>query len=145
MAEIKKVLLSVYSSIQALGDNGLPEGEPEKDEINAVGELKRAGGITKISYEEKRDGAKTLCEIIIRDETVKVKREGCAECEMVFSKQKSYEGIYKVPPFSFDLKIETTSLDISFTETEGEISLKYIMSIGGALRLAQMKIHIKNN
>ena len=59
---------------------------------------------------------------------------------MLFSVEKTHKSIYKVPPFSFDMTIETLRLTSTLSDMGGEINLLYRMTVGGAVRKTKMKI-----
>lgn len=140
MAIIKEMLLNISSVIHNLDDAGLTVGDTEKDSFTTDGFLKINDGVFTLSYVEKRENSKVFCDIISDGKTVSVKRTGSVECKMLFESGKSFSGIYKIPPFAFDMELFTKKADSSLTKDGGEISLVYDMTIGGAKKACKMTV-----
>ena len=136
MTGLSSCVFKITSHVINLDENGKPDGEIEKDEFTAKGKVGRREGTTLLSYEEKRDGASVSCEILIKDDEVKVLRRGDVISEMVFAVGKTHESVYRVPPFSFDMKISTSRIE----NDEASLALFYEMSVGGAEKRCRMKI-----
>lgn len=140
MANTKTCILKITSNVINLDESGKPDGAPEKDEFSVTGSLKTEKATTTVSYKEARDGSSVLCEITASGENVTVRRRGDVSCDMLFSQGEKYETIYKVPPFSFDMEINTVRIDNSISEKNGVLSLIYDMTVGGAKKRCRMKI-----
>ena len=140
MANTKTCILKITSNVINLDESGKPDGAPEKDELTVTGSLKTEKTITTVSYKEVIDGSSVLCEITASGENVTVRRRGDVSCDMLFLQGKKYETIYKVPPFSFDMEINTVRIDNSISEKNGVLSLLYDMTVGGAKKRCRMKI-----
>ncbi len=128
---LKNIRLKISSVIENLDDAGLISGEAERTDFTADGEYGLRGGIAKISYTEHGEGGDTLCRITVKDGLVSVKRTGAAEVEMQFSEGERYQGIYSVPPFSFDMEITTQKITVACSENGAAVTLLYVMNIGG--------------
>ena len=140
MALAKKIKLNISSVIENLDDAGLPEGDLERDSISCSGELISSPAEITISYLEKREGGEVNCTVGYSPLGVAVKRSGSVESEMRFAPGKIYKTLYKVPPFSFDMTIETLRITGALSEIGGEITLFYKMTVGGASKKVKMKI-----
>lgn len=146
MASVRKIKLNICSLIENLDSSGLPEGDVERDSIDCIGELLISDESFTISYTERREGGEVNCLITESRGELTVKRTGAVESEMHFAVGKPYCTLYKVPPFSFDMKIETLRLTSTVSDKGGEINLLYKMTVGGAAKKTKMKItaEIKN-
>ncbi len=146
MATVKKIKLNICSLIENLDSSGLVAEDAERDSVDCSGELLISDGSFTISYTEKREGGEVNCLITESRGELTVKRTGAVESEMHFAVGKPYSTLYKVPPFSFDMKIETLRLTSTLSDNGGEISLLYRMTVGGAAKKTKMKItaEIKN-
>ena len=144
MANTKKCIFKITSNVINLDENGKPDGAPEKDEFSAEGSLKTDKNITVLSYKEIREGSSVSCEITVKDATVSVRRRGDVSCDMVFSAGKTHETLYRVPPFSFDMTIDTVRIENGISEENGSLSLLYDMTVGGAKKRCRMKITRKD-
>lgn len=144
MANTKKCIFKITSNVINLDENGKPDGVPEKDEFSAEGSLKTEKGATTLAYKETREGSSVLCEITVKESSVEVRRRGDVSCDMVFSAGKTYETLYQVPPFSFDMTIDTVRIENGISEENGSLSLLYDMTVGGAKKRCRMKITRKD-
>ena len=140
MAPVKKVKLNISSVIENLDDSGLADGDIERDSVSCTGDLISSCQNHTISYLEKREGGEVRCSISQTPSGITVKRSGAVESEMSFALGKSYKTLYRVPPFSFDMTIETIRLSGNLSENGGEISLLYKMVVGGAAKKVKMRI-----
>ena len=144
MANSNSCNLKITSHVINLDDNGKPDGSPEKDELSLTGSIAVDKGATTITYKEEREGSSVLCEITIKKDSVIVRRRGDVSSDMLFSVGKPYKTLYNVPPFSFDMEINTLRIENDFEEFSGSLSLLYEMTVGGAKKRCRMKI-IANN
>jgi len=145
MAKIKECIFKITSNVINLDDSGLPEGDSEKDEFRVSGFVKSENGTVTLSYVEKRNGAAVSCDVKVSPEKVEVQRRGDVSCDMIFTVGKTHESVYKVPPFSFDMKITALRIDSSIEKEDGSLSLLYLMNIGGAEKRCRMKIAREDN
>ena len=144
MANLKNCVLKISSNVINLDDGGKPDGAPEKDELLVDAALKTDSDVTRISYKEARDGSSVFCEIEIKKSAVTVRRRGDVSCDMLFSVGKAYKSLYSVPPFSFDMEINTLRIENEFDKDGGSLTLLYEMTVGGAKKRCRMKIQKKN-
>ncbi len=140
MANSKNCILKITSNVINLDEGGKPDGAPEKDELCVTGSVQTDKSSTVLSYKETRDGSSVFCEITVKNDTVEVRRRGDVSCDMLFSKGKKYETLYKVPPFSFDMEIYTLRIENNIDAENGALSLLYDMTVGGAKKRCRMKI-----
>ena len=102
-------------------------------------------GTSLVTYSEKTDGGSLTTEISVKDDTVTVSRRGAIESKMEFSHGRIHKSLYSIPPYRFDAEVEAEKVDVKIGSEKGRIELKYKMRIGGAERLATMKIWILPN
>ena len=98
-----------------------------------------------VTYSEKTDGGSLTTEISVKGDTVTVSRSGAIESKMEFCQGKTHKSVYSIPPYRFDAEVEAEKVDVKIAAEKGRIELKYKMRIGGAERLAAMKIWILPN
>ncbi|MBQ7332725.1 MAG: DUF1934 domain-containing protein [Clostridia bacterium] len=142
MTNFANCVLKITSNIINLDENGSPDGALEKDEFTASGLIKTENGAVILSYKEKREGALISCSVTAKGEAVEVSRRGDVVCDMIFSVGKTHKTIYKSPPFSFDMEINTLKLENNIKNGSGSLSLFYTMTIGGAQKRCRMKISL---
>ena len=99
-------------------------------------------GTALVTYSEKTDGGSLTTEISVKGDTVTVSRSGAIESKMEFCQGKTHKSVYSIPPYRFDSEVEAEKVDVKIAAEKGRIELKYKMRIGGAERLAAMKIWI---
>ena len=148
MAFIYDADFTVHSVIDNLDDGGLPTGEPEINIVAASGFLKLSrtedGEIFNIMYSESdEDGARTVTDITVEGGKVLLSRHGGVDYTISFSEGEEYEGIYSVPPYSFDMKVFTKRVRSSLSREGGELQMIYSMEVGGAEKSCRMKISVK--
>ena len=140
MAVIKEKKIIISSVIENLLPSGLSDGEPEKTDVSADGFLKISDGEYVISYVEKTDSGRVSSDIFITDGSVRVKRSGDIESDMLFSEGLSHKSVYTVPPYSFDAEVFTKRIRNSMTRDGGRVDIFYTMKIGGADKKVRMRI-----
>ncbi len=144
MSNLSECVFKITSNVINLDEKGRPDGDVEKDEFVATGTLKLDGNAVALSYKEKREGSSVSCDISVKDGDVTVSRRGDVVCDMLFSLGKTHKSTYTVPPFSFDMEIDTVKIDNTLAKEGGALSLLYNMNIGGAQKRCRMKIERKN-
>ncbi len=132
--------LTVNSVIESLGPAGLPDGDPEISIFTTDGRMRVRDGITEISYTEECEGTVTVCRVILHGGDVLIRRSGAVECSLSFREGESFSTLYSVPPYSFDMKVSTLRVRNEISERGGELSLVYLMNLGGEDRKVKMKI-----
>ena len=141
MQNIKKVLITVDSRIENLDAHGLAEGETEKSRIEAVGDLRFSeDGAVTLSYTEKTEGGAVCSDIEFSGDEIRVARRGAVHADMLFREGITHRGLYKVPPFSFDMEILATRVRTDISQDSGEADIIYSMTIGGANKKTRMRI-----
>ncbi len=133
--------LTIHSVIDNLNDAGLPEGEPEINIITADGCIRERASSLEISYTEANEGGKAFSALSIsNDGAVTLERSGSVKSTMHFSEGEEYRTLYTVAPYSFDMTVKTLRVRSSMTRDGGELSLFYLMNIGGQDKKVKMKI-----
>ena len=140
MANFKNCTFKITSHVINLDENGSPDGNVENDDFTVCGLIKTESGCTTLSYEERREDAKILCEISAKKDRVEVRRRKDVACDMLFLPNATHKCIYKVPPFSFDMEIKTSRIENTIENPGGALTLFYSMIIGGAEKRCRMKI-----
>ena len=140
MAVIKEKKIKMSSVIENLLPSGLTDGEPERAESVADGFLKISDGEYALSYVEITEGGRVAADIFITDGSVRVKRAGAIESDMLFSEGLSHRSVYGVPPYSFDAEIYTKRIRNEMTRDGGRVDIFYTMKIGGADKKVKMRI-----
>ena len=140
MAIIKEKKFIISSVIENLLPSGLVDGEAEKTEISPDGFLKISDGGYEITYSEFTEGGKVVSTITVTENTVRVKRVGAVESDMLFEEGTLHTSLYGVPPYSFDVEIMTKKIRNNMTRESGRLDIHYKMKIGGADKNVRMKI-----
>ena len=143
MAVIKEKKILMSSVIENLLPSGLSDGEPEKTEIITDGFLKITDGGLAISYVEQTEGGRVAADIFIADGSVRVKRAGAIESDMLFTEGACTKTLYHVGPYAFDMSINTKRIRNSLTSEGGELQLIYSMNVGGQEKNVRLKISAK--
>ncbi len=138
---MKEVKIKIESTVEELDDAGLTESS-EKTESTAKGFIDENEDKIKITYSETEENITTNTLITVTEKEVSVTRDGGVEYEFVFKEGESTSSVYSVPPYSFDTEIYTRKIRKALTDTDGEISLLYDMTIGGAKKRTRMKIKV---
>ena len=140
MAVIKEKKIKMSSVIENLLPSGLTDGEPEKTETAVDGFLKISDGEYAISYVEITESGRVAADIFITERSVRVKRAGAIESDMLFEEGLSHSSVYAVPPYSFDAEIYTKRIRNEMTRDGGKLDIFYTMKIGGADKKVRMRI-----
>ena len=138
---IVKAKIRIESIIENLDSAGLPDGEAEKSVSEADGIYRFDDGNAFISFSEE-DGGKRRTEISLIGGAVTVRRSGAIESEMYFCEGESHASLYGIPPYQFDVTVNTRRVRVEIDNRGGKIDLFYNMNIGGADKSARMKIWI---
>ena len=140
MAIIKEKTFKIISEIENYDENGNVWGECEKSENTCRGFLKITDEELVISYAEQNENGKTVSDITITKEGIRVKRCGALASNMFFSEGVTDKSLYEVVPYAFDVEIFTRKIRNSLTKDGGCIDIFYNMKIGGAEKSVRMKI-----
>ncbi len=133
--------ITVHSVIENLTDEGLVEGEPEINIITADAFVNTIADSTVISYTEESEGNLTRTRITVKDGTVHLSRSGAIEWNVLFDEGSTISTLYKIPPYSFDCRVETKRVKVT-PGTPYEIRLVYSMDIGGGKKDVKMRITV---
>ena len=136
--ENEKVRIRISSYIKNL-EGGI-ESDAEVSESTTLAALREKDGCIFLSYEENSEGGAVLCDIKASEEKVTVLRRGAIESTMVFERGRVFKTIYKLPPYSFDMEIETVEVSCSACLEDFALTIRYKMKIGGQDKFCRMKI-----
>ncbi len=138
---MKMVKLTIHSIIENLGDNGLPEDEPEISISTVLGSLRDNDGILHLGYTEQSEGGPVECHIsIYPDSGVSISRRGAIISDMLFMEGEDCNTIYSIPPYKFEMSLHTRRIRSDMTCEGGVLRLLYSMNVGGQEKNVQMKI-----
>ena len=140
MAFIKEMKFKISSVITNLGASGLPDGEPERTEIETVGFYKINGENFEIDYSENTEGGRVVTTISVSEDGVRVLRHGAVESDMRFSEGVSHSSLYTVSPYSFDTVVRCKKIRCGLDNNGGRLDIFYDMTIGGAEKSVRMRI-----
>ena len=135
--------ITVHSVIDNLTDAGLPDGEPEINLFTTKALFEFKEDRYEIKYDEKSEEYTTHCSLTIDKNHVILSRKGAVECDIVFEEGNTYNCLYRVPPYAFDMIVTTAKIRNGLSDSGGELRLIYSMNIGGQDKKVRMKIKIK--
>ena len=141
MKTIKCVDVTVRSVIDNIED-GLPTGDPERTLITAPGSLTDDGGVLTLQYAEEGEGQRTDVTLIYRTGGVILSRRGSVVVDLVFEEGEECRTVYSVPPYKFDMTVNTKRIRSTLSGEGGELQLIYDMNIGGQDKRVRMHISI---
>lgn len=139
---LKKIKIDINSRIENLDDYGLSDGDIEASSTSHFGSLKIFEDEFKISYKEENEGGTVSCDILVTNSQVVVRRNGSIISTLVFCEQEPYETVYELPPYKFDMTVETKKIRSTLSENGGDLDILYEMSVGGAKKRTSMKITV---
>ena len=139
-AMLKKIKLDIESTIADLDECGMPDGEPEISRTSHPGVMRIAEDEISLSYRESNENGCVSCAITVRGGLVSVRREGAIASVMLFDPEEPFKTVYSIPPYKFDMEIVTKSLSVDVSEAGGKIDILYRMTVGGAVKEAEMSI-----
>lgn len=145
MTVIKEAKIRIDSVIENLGDGGLPEGDAERNAVEADGYLNFKDGDATLTYSEQAEGERVDSEVRVEGDEITVIRHGAVESEMRFAEGRTHRSLYRVGPYAFDAEVRTRRIRRELTADGGRIELYYNMKIGGAEKSARMKIWISTD
>jgi uncharacterized beta-barrel protein YwiB (DUF1934 family) len=140
MAIIKEKTVKIISQIDNYDEHGLPSDEPEISESVCSGFLKITEDEFIISYTENSENGRTVSDITVTKEGIRVKRCGALTSNMLFSENVTDKSLYEVSPYKFDVEVYTRKIRNTLTRDGGRIDIFYDMTIGGAKKSVRMKI-----
>ena len=132
--------IKICSTIDNLDECGLVESSEKNEQSFPAESTEWADGHTTISYREV-DGENAADALItVTPDTVTVKREGAISSEFIFRVGFTQKTLYSIPPFSFDAEIAAKKIRGQINGGEGELTIIYDMTVGGAKKSIRMKI-----
>ena len=133
--------IKIHSVIDNLDDLGTPDSDPEINITTLKGTADISDGTGTLKYTEENEGQKIYTDItVLPDGRVELKRRGALVSDMIFSENEATKTIYEIPPYKFDMLIETKKIRNSLSAGGGELQLIYSMEVGGSRKNARMKI-----
>ena len=142
MQIVKEAKIKIESVRDNLDPSGLVEGESEKNLTEHSASYSFSEERTVITYSEVGEGGKVDSEIIYENGSVRAKRFGAIESDLLFKEGEHSLSLYSVPPYKFDADVFARRIRVDLSEMGGKIELFYNMKIGGAEKSARMKIWI---
>ena len=124
------------------------QGDKDIIEVKSVGDMYEKNGDTYIVYKEELEkGAEHVTTTIkISDKEVLIKRFGVVNSNMKFILNNETITKYRTPQGIFDIKINTTKLDIINSKDTVKICIDYNMKIIGLFEgVNKIKIEVKQN
>ena len=143
MAIKRQATVTVKSVISSLGSDGRETGISDVTELSSSAEVMSRDGITRILYTEATEGGRVDCELIFKCGSVRLKRRGAVSLDVDLTPGVSFDGIYSVPPYKFDIQVKAKQVDLDLSESGARAILVYDMCIGGEERRAEMQISAK--
>lgn len=143
MSQSIKLLLTVNSVIDNLGDSGLPEGDPEINIFTTEGEISPYADGLLLCFTESGEGGTARSDIYLAGNSVRLVKSGDITSEMLFREGEKFDTVYSVGPYSFDMTVLTKRIRGTLTEDGGELQIIYSMNIGGQSKNVRMKISAK--
>ncbi len=139
MAFIKEGVFSVLSKIEDLDENGFAT-EAEEMKSECAGFLRVAEDELLLTYTEGEGENKSFSQISVRGEAVFVCRRGASESSFCLKVGEKHTSVYKVAPYSFDMKVEAKRIRNAMGLEGGRLDLFYLMRIGGQDRKVRLCI-----
>ena len=141
MKTIKCVNVTVRSVIDNV-ENGLSVGDPEVTVISASGSLTAEGDVLTLQYAEEGEGQRPDVTLSYRNGGIILSRRGSVVVDLVFEEGEECRSVYSVPPYKFDMTVDTRRIRSTLSEDGGELQLIYNMNIGGQDKRVRMHISV---
>lgn len=142
MAFVKEVTLAVKSTIENIENGIVDHSLDEVSEITVSGFMKPTEDGFFLTYSEESDGGRTVSDVTVRPDTVRVRRIGAVVSDLCFEVGAVHTSIYEVPPYKFDMTVEATKIRNTLSLGAGMLDLFYKMKIGGAEKKVRLRISV---
>lgn len=142
MAFVKEVTLVVRSTIENIEDGVVDHSLDEVSEITASGFMKPTADGFFLTYSEEGDGGRTVSDVTVSENTVRVRRVGSVVSDLLFEVGAVHTSIYEVPPYKFDMSVEATKIRNTLALGTGMLDLFYKMKVGGAEKKVRLRISV---
>ena len=142
MAFVKEVTLVVKSTIENIEDGVVDHALDEVSESTVSGFMKPTEDGFFLTYSEEGDGGRTVCDITVCADTVRVRRIGSVVSDLLFEVGVTHTSIYEVPPYRFDMSVEATKIRNTLSLGAGMLDLFYKMQVGGAEKKVRLRISV---
>lgn len=130
---MESVRMTVTETSRVIGADG------EVSEMSCVAPGCLRGGL--LTYTTEADGAKVFHRVDLRENgRVTVTRSGAIVSELSFSVGERHSSLYRIPPFSFDMEIETRALSVAVGEAGASVHLCFSSRLGGAEQETELSI-----
>ena len=136
---IKNIKITIHSIINDLEEN-TPIGDAEINDISVKGTLRETDGEIILSYREDSEGGSVLTRISVKDGHVTVTRQGAISSVMVFAEGETFNTLYEIAPYKFNMSIRTVRMKCELDAEGGLFDVSYRMNVGGAEKLCRMKL-----
>jgi uncharacterized beta-barrel protein YwiB (DUF1934 family) len=131
-----KVTVIVTNEIEDIEDGGAPERA--ENTYSAI--LTRSESSDTLSYSEDTDGGRVVTDIKIMDDRFILRRSGGISSVMHFEEGRRHLSSYKIPPYEFDMELETNRISVERSADRILVSAKYLMTVGGAKKRCSMSL-----
>lgn len=124
------------------------QGNEDIIEVKSIGSMYEKNGDTYVVYKEEleKGAAHVTTTIKVSDKEVLIKRFGVVNSNMKFILNNETVTKYRTPQGVFDIKINTTKLDIKNLENVVTIFIDYKMQVAGLFEgVNKIKIEIKKS
>ena len=136
--------IKIHSLIEDIGDNGLPEGEPEINIMTTPVDIKSIGDITLFTYSEKQEDTEIKTHLyLLPDGGIRLYRTGGIVWDVTLREGESSTTVYTIPPYSFDAEVLPRRVTALRDGKKYDIRLVYSMTVGGAKKDVKMRINIR--
>ena len=131
-----RVTVIVTNEIEDLEDGRASE----RAESTYSAELTECESGDRLSYSESTEGGEVFTDIKIMDDRFILRRSGGISSVMHFEKGRRHLSSYKIPPYEFQMEIQTEELSVERTPDRILLSAKYLMTVGGAEKRCSMAL-----
>lgn len=136
--------IKIHSLIEDIGENGLPEGEPEINVTTTPVTVTQKDGLTLFSYTETQDGTEIKTHLyLLEGGGVRLYRTGGIVWDVTLREGEAAKTVYSIPPYSFDAEVLPRRVTAIKDGEKYDIRLVYSMTVGGAKKDVKMRINIR--
>ena len=95
-----------------------------------------------IMYKSTDEGDETTSVVTVSADSVKIKRKGSVNSDMLYIQGKTTSFLYRIPYGTMEMEIYTRLIENSLSDNGGELHLVYDLTVQGAVIENDMKIKI---
>ncbi len=93
-----------------------------------------------LTYTETTEGAKVYHRVTLGGDALTVSRAGAVVSEIVFRAGAQHTSVYRIPPYAFDMTVDTESLAVNRENGGLSITLVFSSLLGGSRQRTEMTI-----